>query len=38
MVSPETEKHHPVGRTLSQAGPINSAPGVEPAMVGSNDE
>lgn len=38
MVSPEMEKHHTVGRTLSQAGPINSAPGVEPAMVGSNDE
>lgn len=38
MVSPETETRHPVGRPLLQARAINSALGVEPVMVGSNDE
>lgn len=38
MVSPETETRHPVGRPLLQARAINSVVGIEPAVVGSNDE
>lgn len=35
MASPKTQKPHPVGCTLLQARPINSALGVEPVLVGS---